>query len=205
MSAPIPKPDELQAEKFLPVTVIIPRRFEDSRGWFSETYSKRKLAEAGLDYDFCQDNQSLSLEAGTLRGLHYQANPRPQAKLVRCVSGALFDVAVDIRRESPTFGQWYGTELSAENGKQLLIPAGFAHGFCTLTERCQIAYKVDQYYSAPDDRGIAWDDETIAIDWPLSGKPVLSDKDQALPRLGEIADDFDYDGIPLGDVREIIV
>lgn len=187
------------------ITVIYPRRFEDARGWFSETWNSEKLQAAGLDIAFCQDNQSLSRPQGTLRGLHFQAPPHAQAKLVRCVRGRIFDVAVDIRRSSPTFGKWVGLELSADNGKQLFIPAGYAHGFLTLEPDCEIAYKVDDFYSAECDGGVAWDDAAIGIDWPLHGAaPVLSDKDAALPGLSELSIDFPYDGNPLGALREIV-
>ena len=188
------------------VTVLCPRRFEDSRGWFSETWNKSKLEAAGISLDFCQDNQSFSRPKGTLRGMHFQAPPFAQTKLVRCLRGRIFDVAVDIRRASPTFGKWVGLELSAENGKQLLIPKGYAHAFLTLEPDCEIAYKVDAYYSAECDGGVAWDDPAIGIDWPLEGgSPVLSDKDQVLPRLGDLTVDFPYDGKPLGPLQEISV
>ena len=186
--------------------VIRPRRFVDSRGWFSETWNRASLAAAGIGIDFCQDNHSLSQPQGTLRGLHFQVPPFAQVKLVRCLRGRIFDVAVDIRRGSPTFGQWAGLELSADNGKQLLIPAGYAHGFVTLEPDCEIAYKVDAHYSAECDGGIAWNDPTIGIDWPLGDIiPVLSDKDLALPRLEALLVDFPYDGNPLGPLEEITV
>lgn len=185
--------------------VICPRRFEDTRGWFSETWNDARLRAAGIQVDFCQDNQSLSREQGTLRGLHFQTPPHAQTKLVRCLRGRIYDVAVDIRRDSPSFGQWDGLELSAANGKQLLIPAGYAHGFITLEPGCEIAYKVDAYYSAECDAGVAWNDPLIAIDWPLGGMtPVLSDKDRGLPLLENLAVDFPYDGIPLGPLREFV-
>lgn len=186
--------------------VILPRRFEDPRGWFSETWSRVKLEGKGLSIDFCQDNHSLSRPKGTLRGLHFQAPPFAQTKLVRCLRGRIFDVAVDIRRASPTFGKWAGLELSAENGKQLLIPAGYAHGFVTLEPDCEIAYKVDAYYSAECDGGVAWNDPAIGIDWPLGGaEPVLSDKDRSLPKLEAMVIDFPYDGNPLGSLEEFSV
>ncbi|MFM6949717.1 MAG: dTDP-4-dehydrorhamnose 3,5-epimerase [Novosphingobium sp.] len=186
------------------LTVIRPRRFEDPRGWFSESWNRARLESAGIVIDFCQDNHSFSHPAGTLRGLHYQAPPFAQTKLVRCLRGRIFDVAVDIRRSSPTFGQWAGLELSAANGKQLLIPAGYAHGFLTLEPDCEIAYKVDAYYSAESDGGLAWNDPAIGIDWPLaSGDPVLSDKDRSLPALDRLIVDFPYDGNPLGPLQEV--
>lgn len=186
--------------------VICPRRLEDSRGWFSETWNEGRLKAAGIGVQFCQDNQSFSRAAGTLRGLHFQAVPHAQAKLVRCIRGRIFDVAVDIRRGSPTFGRWIGLELSADNGKQLFIPAGYAHGFVALESDCEVAYKVDHYYSAECDGGLAWNDPAIGIDWPISGAaPVLSDKDAALRPLTELAVNFPYDGNPLGPLREVLV
>lgn len=184
--------------------VICPRRFEDSRGWFSETWNDTRLKQAGIPAQFCQDNQSLSRIKGTLRGLHFQAPPHAQAKLVRCLRGSIFDVAIDIRRASPTFGKWVGMELSADNGKQLYIPAGYAHGFVTLVPDCEIAYKVDDYYSAQCDGGIAWDDPMIGIVWPADmGNPVLSDKDEKLPALVQLDVEFPYDGKPLASLQEI--
>jgi dTDP-4-dehydrorhamnose 3,5-epimerase len=184
-------------------TVIIPRRLGDERGWFSETYNARRLAEHGIHNIFCQDNQSLTRAPGTLRGLHFQRPPFAQAKLVRCLAGRIFDVAVDIRRGSPTFGRWVGTELSAENGRQLFVPVGYAHGFLTLEPDCMVAYKVDAFYSAECDTGIAWNDPDIAIDWPLDGVPQMSPKDAALPPLAALDAVFDYDGEPLGELRQI--
>lgn len=186
--------------------VLSPTRFEDARGWFTETWNRSRLGSAGITHDFCQDNHSLSRHKGTIRGLHFQAPPFAQTKLVRCVRGKIFDVAVDIRRNSPTFGHWVGVELSAENGKQLLIPAGYAHGFVTLEPDCEIAYKVDAYYSAESDGGVAWDDPVIGIDWQLNGtEPVLSDKDRTLPGLEALVVDFPYDGNPLGPPKEMSV
>jgi dTDP-4-dehydrorhamnose 3,5-epimerase len=182
--------------------VICPRRFEDSRGWFSETWNAKLFERLGLPLIFCQDNQSYSRPKGTLRGLHFQAPPRCQAKLVRCLQGRIFDVAVDIRRSSPTFGQWAGVELSAENGLQLFVPAGYAHGFLTLENDSMVAYKVDDYYSAPDEGGIAWDDPSIGIDWPIQGEPMLSAKDAELPTLAELKVEFPYDGVPLAPLRQ---
>lgn len=186
--------------------VLVPRRIEDDRGWFSETWNRTRLEAAGISVSFCQDNQSLSRPAGTLRGLHFQAPPFAQTKLVRCIRGRIFDVAVDIRADSPTFGQWSSVELSADNGKQLLIPVGYAHGFLTLEPDCEIAYKVDAHYSAECDGGIAWNDPAIGIDWPLGAmNPLLSVKDQALPRLETLVTYFPYDGNPLGAIEEIQV
>lgn len=183
--------------------IICPKRFTDPRGWFSETWNAEAFARLGLPQGFCQDNQSFSKLKGTLRGLHYQALPNAQAKLVRCLQGSIFDVAVDIRKFSPTFGQWVGAKLSADNGRQLFVPAGYAHGFLTLEGDCMVAYKVDAYYSAQDDRGIAWDDPSIGIEWPINGKPVLSARDAALPQLSELEVEFPYDGKPLNPPQEI--
>lgn len=186
------------------LTILHPKRFVDPRGWFSETWNNSKLGAAGISINFCQDNQSYSQAAGTIRGLHFQTPPHAQAKLVRCLRGRIFDVAVDIRRSSPTFGKWAGAELSADNGKQLLIPAGYAHGFLTLEPDCEIAYKVDAHYSADCDSGIAWDDPAIGITWPLGSRiPVLSEKDLALPALAALSVEFPYDGQPLGPIEEI--
>lgn len=185
--------------------VIRPKRFEDERGWFSETWSRSRFEAAGLDIDFCQDNHSLSRRPGTLRGMHFQTPPFAQTKLVRCLRGRVFDVVVDLRRASPTFGQWRGIELSAENGKQLLIPAGYAHGFLTLEPDCEIAYKVDAPYSAAHDGGFAWNDPAVGIDWPLDSPLVLSDKDCGLGPLAAGTEDFPYNGNPLGEWEEIVV
>ena len=190
----------------MPLIVFTPRQFSDSRGWLSETYNTARLAPYGVPSDFCQDNHSFSKASGTLRGLHFQAPPHSQAKLVRCIRGRIFDVAVDIRRDSPTFGQWVGLELSAENGKQLFIPVGFAHGFITLDQECEILYKVNNYYAPDCDGGIAWNDPDLAIDWPLDELMlVLSDKDTALPSLADFKHDFPYDGRPLCPPREILL
>ena len=185
--------------------VIKPRRFGDERGWFSETYSARKLAPHGITGNFCQDNQSLSRGVGTLRGIHFQRPPFAQAKLVRCLAGRIFDVAVDIRRDSPTFGRWVGTELDAADGRQLYVPVGYAHAFLTLEPECMVAYKVDAFYSTECEGGVAWNDPEIGVDWPLDTEPLLSAKDAILPRLTDVDPGFDYDGIPLGELREIEV
>jgi dTDP-4-dehydrorhamnose 3,5-epimerase len=169
--------------------IIEPDVHEDHRGFFMESYSNQKFAELGIDFPFVQDNHSLSVETGVLRGLHYQLNPKAQTKLVRVVSGAIYDVAVDIRKESPTFGQWVGVILSAANKHQLLVPQGFAHGFCTLAPNTQVLYKVDEYYSPVHDRGILWNDPDLGIDWPTS-KPILSNKDQKHPLLEEAEINF---------------
>ena len=180
------------------VQLITPKFFADSRGWFVESWTRKRYAEYGIMSDFCQDNHSLSRQAGTIRGLHFQRAPFAQAKLVRCVKGRIFDVAVDIRKTSPTFGRWIGAELTATGGEQLFIPAGFAHGFLTLEDDTEVAYKVDAYYAPEADGGIAWNDSFIGIEWPLNGlSPLLSEKDKVLPMLKDIDVDFAYDGTPL--------
>lgn len=177
------------------VVVIEPRRFGDARGWFSETWNAARMAEAGLDYDFVQDNQSYSAERFTLRGLHYQSPPHAQDKLVRCTRGKILDVAVDVRRGSPTYGQWVSERLSAENGRQLLVPKGFLHGFLTLTPDCEVQYKCSDFYAPDCDGAVRWDDPEIGIDWGLDGAtPVLSDKDAAAPLLAEARPDFTWEG-----------
>jgi len=174
--------------------VLVPDRHGDARGFFSESWSRGRLGQAGIDIDFVQDNHSLSGRVGTLRGLHFQAPPHAQAKLVRCGRGRLFDVAVDIRCGSPSFGCWVGVELSFENGRQLLVPEGFAHGFVTLEPDTEIVYKCSDHYASDCDAGIAWDDPNLGIGWPLSSTPVLSEKDARAPRLHEIDSPFSYKG-----------
>ncbi|MDO8297955.1 MAG: dTDP-4-dehydrorhamnose 3,5-epimerase [Caulobacter sp.] len=174
--------------------LITPKKFCDDRGFFSETYNRRLLEERGIAYDFVQDNQSLSRETGTVRGLHFQTPPRDQVKLVRVVRGSILDVAVDVRVGSPTYGQHVAVELSAENWKQLLIPVGFAHGFCTLEPDTEIAYKVTDYYSAECDGGILWNDAALGIDWPGVAGSQLSSKDAALRPLGEFDSPFALEG-----------
>ena len=182
----------------MPVMHIVPQRFSDARGWFMETWNQDRLQKLGATGHFCQDNQSVSVKAGTIRGLHFQRMPHAQAKLVHCPRGRIFDVAVDLRRASPTFKKWVGVELSAERGNQLFVPAGFGHAFITLEDDCHVAYKVDAYYAPQADGGIRWDDPELAIDWPMGGvAPILSDKDASLPFLSDSAFDFPYDGNPL--------
>jgi dTDP-4-dehydrorhamnose 3,5-epimerase len=164
------------------VVLIEPQVFADDRGFFMETYHASRFAEAGIPHLFVQDNQSRS-RGRVVRGLHYQ-HPHPQGKLVRCTRGSVFDVAVDIRRGSPSFGQWYGAELSEENRRLLWIPPGFAHGFCTLTDEADLTYKCTELYQRESDRGILWNDPAIGIHWPIEN-PLLSPKDAAAPKLSE--------------------
>jgi dTDP-4-dehydrorhamnose 3,5-epimerase len=174
------------------VKVITPRKYGDHRGFFSETYNRKALAEAGIDLEFVQDNHSLSVERGVVRGLHFQLPPFAQDKLVRVVRGAVLDVAVDIRRRSPTFGRHVSVVLSAEAWNQLLVPVGFAHGYCTLEPNTEVIYKVSNYYSPLHDRGLLWNDPELNIQWPVrEDRAVLSDKDAKLPRFSEIRDVFD--------------
>ncbi len=166
--------------------LVTPPRFGDSRGFFSEVFNAARFAEAGIDMPFVQDNQSLSQERGVIRGLHCQVAPHPQGKLVRCVKGAIWDVAVDARRGSPTFGQWAAAELSAENWAQLWVPPGFLHGFCTLQPATEVIYKVTDIYDRASERGVAWNDPDLALPWPVAEtKAVLSEKDRLLPRWAE--------------------
>ena len=190
-----------------PVQLIRPRRFGDTRGWFTEVYSVPAFTALGIDCTFVQDNHSLSVPAFTLRGLHFQTPPRGQDKLVRCIRGRIFDVAVDVREGSPTYGQWVGAELSAENGHQLFIPVGFAHGFVTLEPDCEVTYKCSDTYAPDHDGGIRWDDPALrsldgqagGIDWgmPAGATPELSAKDKVQPLLADFDSPFPYDGRPL--------
>lgn len=176
------------------VLILTPRRFGDARGWFSEVWSRRTLAAAGLDIEFVQDNHSRSLDAGTVRGLHFQSPPHAQTKLVRCGRGRVLDVAVDIRRGSPTFGKWAGVELSAENGRQLLIPAGFLHGFVTREPESEVLYKCSDYYAPDCDGAVRFDDPDLGIDWGIDpAMAVLSDKDRAAPLFRNFATPFTYE------------
>lgn len=171
--------------------VITPARFGDARGFFSESYNKTRMAQNGIATEFVQDNHSLSEQAGTVRGLHFQSPPHAQAKLVRCGRGRLFDVAVDIRAGSPTYGKWFGIELTFENGKQLLIPEGFLHGFVTREANTEIIYKCSDYYSPECDGAVRYDDPEIAIDWGLGGQaPLLSEKDAAAQTLQALVNPF---------------
>lgn len=171
------------------VYILIPKVFGDRRGFFMESWSRRTMEDAGLYYDFVQDNHSLSTVKGTLRGIHFQKGDKSQAKLVRCVRGAVLDVAVDLRHNSPTYKQWIGVELSEENKKQLLIPRGFGHGFVTLTDHVEFLYKADNYYAPEADGGIRWNDPDIGVDWGIFD-PILSEKDTKNPFLKDIAPVF---------------
>lgn len=166
------------------VKILEPTYFEDFRGYYCETYSTRTLAEFGINCVFVQDNHSMTLKKGTLRGIHFQNNPTPQIKLVRCTSGSIKDVVVDLRRDSPTFRQWLAVELSAENRKQIWIPSGFGHAFLTLQDNCEVQYKVTGLYEPSLDRAIAWNDPDIAVDWGISN-PIISVKDTKAPTLAE--------------------
>lgn len=171
------------------VVIIEPDVVGDNRGFFMETWNKKKMTEIGLDYDFVQDNHSKSTVKGTLRGIHFQKGDKAQAKLVRCVKGAVLDVAVDLRRNSPTFKQWVGVELNEENKKQLLIPRGFGHGFVTLTDDVEFLYKADNYYAPEADAGVRWNDPDIGVEWGVEN-PILSDKDKNNPFLEDCKELF---------------
>ena len=170
--------------------LIKPKRFGDHRGFFGETYNRLHYVQLGIDIEFVQDNHSLSRSKGTLRGLHFQSPPRSQGKLVRCGRGAIFDVAVDIRRKSPTYGRWMGYELTAENGYQLYVPVGFAHGFVTLEPDSEIVYKCTDYYAPETEGAVRWD--SCGVDWPLKTDPILSDKDNLAPTLADFESPFIY-------------
>ena len=173
---------------------IVPRRFDDARGFFCESWNRRRMAEAGLDHDFVQDNHSHSAGRGTVRGLHYQSPPMAQAKLVRVVRGAVRDVVVDIRRGSPTYGRWVAEEISAGDGAALLIPRGFLHGFVTLTPETDVLYKVDAYYAPDCDGAIRFDDPDLGIDWGIApGEAVLSEKDARAPAFRDFVSPFVYE------------
>jgi dTDP-4-dehydrorhamnose 3,5-epimerase len=187
---------QITATKLSGVMMLTPARFGDARGFFSESWNRKTLAAQGITLDFVQDNHSLSAQIGTIRGLHFQSPPHAQAKLVRCGRGCLFDVAVDIRRGSPTYGQWIGVELSDQNGRQLLIPAGFLHGFITRAPDMEIVYKCTDYYAPACDGAVRFDDPDIGIDWglPAGVAPVLSDKDATAPLLRDLDSPFVFEG-----------
>lgn len=174
--------------------LVRPKRHGDARGFFSETWSREPWRARGLDIDWCQDNHSLSRPKGVLRGLHYQAPPMDQAKLVRCTRGRVWDVAVDARRGSPGFGKWFGVELSADNWQQLFVPRGFLHGFLTLEPDTEVQYRVDNPYSPECDGAVRWSDPALAIGWPADGEPVLSDKDARAPLFSGWRTPFVYGG-----------
>ena len=182
-----------------PVQLILPKRHGDARGWFTEVYNRDAFAARGINCIFVQDNHSLSAPAFTLRGLHFQTPPHGQDKLVRCIRGRIYDVAVDVRKNSPTYGKWVGAELSAENGAQLFVPIGFAHGFLTLEPDCEVTYKCSDTYAPAHDGGIRWDDKSIGIEWPIpiGLTPEMSVKDKALPAAADFDSPFPYDGRPL--------
>jgi dTDP-4-dehydrorhamnose 3,5-epimerase len=170
------------------VLLVIPKQHADARGFFVETYNRRDVVDAGIPNVFVQDNQSLSRQRGTVRGIHFQLAPEPQAKLVRVLAGSVFDIAVDLRKGSPTYGTWCGADLTALGGEQLFIPAGFGHAFCTLEPDTVVAYKVDGFYNKGAEGGVRWDDPEIAICWPVPAAEILvSDKDATLPFLKDIA------------------
>jgi dTDP-4-dehydrorhamnose 3,5-epimerase len=185
---------DIRATAIPEVKVLIPRRFGDHRGYFCETWSAPRMAAAGLDLAFVQDNESLSARAGTLRGLHYQVPPFAQAKLVRVAAGAIRDVAVDVRRGSPTYGRWVAEEISAANGAQILVPRGFLHGFVTLSDDTLVIYKVDNPFDGPSDAGVIWSDPDLAIDWGIPADAVvLSDKDRGQPAFRDWQSPFEYE------------
>lgn len=181
---------QVKATKFKDAWLFTPNRFGDSRGWFCESYKQNEIEEIlgmpPFNFNFIQDSQSLSVQAGTIRGLHYQEDPFAQTKLVQVLHGSIYDVIVDIRPNSETFGQWQGFMLSDRGAEQLLVPKGFAHGFYTLLDNTRVMYKVDAPYSKTHDKGIAWNDEDLAIDWFYNLNPILSDKDRQHPRLREV-------------------
>ena len=185
---------KIEPTKIYDVKIVWPDKFGDHRGFFSETFNSEKFKLSGLDLSFCQDNHSLSEKAGTLRGLHFQINPYAQGKLLRVTRGAIYDVAVDIRAGSPTFGEWVGYEISAKLWNQIFIPVGFAHGFCTLEDNTEVMYKVTAPYSPENERGLAWNDDELAIDWPIDNNaPILSEKDTCYPELRNLPAFFKYE------------
>jgi dTDP-4-dehydrorhamnose 3,5-epimerase len=185
---------EIRSTALPGVLLLRPRRFADARGYFVETFNERAFAEAGIEGRFIQDNQSFSVKAGTIRGLHFQLPPAAQTKLVRVLRGSIFDVAIDLRKGSPTFGRWISEILTAAEGEQLLIPTGFAHGFCTLEPNTDVFYKVDHFYAPKSDSGIIWNDPMLRIDWPIaSASAVLSDKDAKLGLFRDFATPFQFE------------
>jgi dTDP-4-dehydrorhamnose 3,5-epimerase len=183
---------KVQALEIADVKLITPPRFRDPRGYFSETWKQSAFADAGIPGPFIQDNQAVSAGVGVLRGLHCQIGPNAQGKLVRCLKGAIYDVAIDIRHGSPTFGRYVGAEISADNWAQIWVPVGFLHAYCTLTEETEVIYKVTAAYDKPAERGVIWNDPDIGINWPVAAdRVILSDKDKVLPRLRDLPVLFD--------------
>jgi len=183
--------------------IIRPKRHVDDRGWLSETFRETRLRDIGIFCHFIQENQSYSKGAGTLRGIHFQVPPAPQAKLITVLRGRVLDVAVDVRRNSPTYGKFVSTELSAESGRQMYVPVGFAHGFLTLEDDARVLYKVSDYYAPEYESGIRWNDSELAFPWPIKDADIiLSSKDKQLPLLKEFSSPFEYDGTPLGALIE---
>jgi dTDP-4-dehydrorhamnose 3,5-epimerase len=189
--------DIVAAEGLPAVREIVPRRHQDGRGFFSEVWRDDAMKEAGIDARFVQENHALSRAPGTIRGLHFQIGNMAQAKLIGCLRGGILDVAVDIRRGSPTFGRHVAVVLSAENWKQLYVPVGFAHGYCTLEPETEVMYKVTAYYDPLSERGLAWDDPDVAVAWPVGvEKAVLAAKDRTYPRLADLPDFFPFSHYP---------
>lgn len=175
------------------VVLLEPNRHRDQRGYFEETYSRRAMSEIGIGIEFVQDNHSYSRDRGVLRGLHFQISPAAQDKLVRVARGSILDVAVDLRHGSPSYGKWVATVLSAENGHQLFIPKGFAHGYCTLQTDTEVLYKTSDYYAPEHDRGVLWDDPDLGVEWPVGRQDaILSPKDSAQPRFVDLPRYFTY-------------
>ncbi len=182
---------DIEALSIEAVKLVRPFRHGDARGYVAETWNREAFAAAGIAADFVQDIISFSVRAGTIRGLHYQRLPRAQAKLVRVVRGAIYDVALDLRRASSTFGQHVAVRLTADDGGQLFVPLGFAHGFCTLEPGTEVAYKVSDFYAREHDTGVSWNDPALGIEWPLGGRiPILSERDRELPRLADVEPEF---------------
>lgn len=195
LAVPLSCPFDVKRLAIEDVLLLAPRRFADARGYFVETYNRRSFEEIGITTEFVQDNEALSAHAGTLRGLHFQLAPDPQAKLVRVVSGSIFDVVVDLRERSASFGKWVGTRLDATDGSSLFVPAGFAHSYMTLEPNTLVAYKVDGFYNKAAEGGIRWDDPDLAIDWPIARDHIIvSEKDAALPLLRDLPRPFRFHG-----------
>lgn len=186
---------EVVATEIPEIKMIRPKKHRDDRGFLSETWSQKKFAAVGLDDEYVQDNHTFSARRGTVRALHFQIPPFAQAKLVRCTRGAIFDVAVDIRRGSPTFGRHVSALMTAGDWCEVLIPVGFAHGYCTLEPETEVLYKVSDYYAPHHERGLLWDDPALGIDWPVDpAAAILSERDRGHPPLAELKDLFEYEG-----------